>query len=102
MIQRVDLVTLVVDDQDEALEFYVDRLGFELRQDEDYENGGRWIEIAPPGAETSISVKTPAMYDEEEAHHRRALVGTSPPIAYRVDDCTRCYETLSARGGSVR
>lgn len=98
MITGIKLVTLFVEDQDVALEFYVDQLGFELRRDDDYGDGGRWIEIAPPGSETSISVKTPETFDGDERDHRRALVGSGPQIAYYVDDCRETYRSLREAG----
>ena len=92
----IDLVTLVVEDQDEAIEFYVDTLGFELHQDESYGVADRWIEIRPPGSAATITVKTPEMFDEREGRHRRALIGTSPQLTFRVDDCQALYRNLRA------
>lgn len=45
-----------VADQDRALEFYVGKLGFEKRLDAPYSAGERWIEVAPPGAATTIAL----------------------------------------------
>jgi catechol 2,3-dioxygenase-like lactoylglutathione lyase family enzyme len=45
-----------VDDQDAALDFFVDTLGFETRLDAEFAPGQRWIEVAPPGADTSIAL----------------------------------------------
>lgn len=98
MITGIKLVTLFVDDQDEAVEFYVDKLGFTLQQDDDYGGGGRWIEITLPGSETNISMKTPEMFDEGEREHRRALIGEGPQLAYHVDDRWETYESLRDRG----
>ena len=92
----IDLVTLVVEDRDDALEFYVETLGFELHQDESYGDANRWIEIRPPGSTATITVKTPAMFDERERPHRRALIGTSPQLTFRVDDCQALYRRLRA------
>jgi len=47
--QRLALVALVVPDYDEAIGFYVGRLGFRLTSDEDQGEGRRWVTIAPPG-----------------------------------------------------
>ncbi|PIQ38135.1 MAG: extradiol dioxygenase [Lysobacterales bacterium CG17_big_fil_post_rev_8_21_14_2_50_64_11] len=46
--------TLVVDDYDEAIAFYTQALGFELREDSPRENGKRWVLVAPAGAETAL------------------------------------------------
>ena len=92
----IDLVTLVVEDQDEALEFYVETLGFDLHQDESYGDANRWIEIRPPGSAATITVKTPEMFDEHERPHRRALIGTSPQVTFAVADCQALYREFQA------
>ena len=55
-ITRIGTVVLPVGDQDEALEFYVGTLGFEKRMDGSFGDGQRWIEVAPPGAATTIAL----------------------------------------------
>ena len=52
----VRCVAVPVRDQDAALSFYVDRLGFDKRLDAPIRNTTRWIEVAPPGAATSIAL----------------------------------------------
>jgi catechol 2,3-dioxygenase-like lactoylglutathione lyase family enzyme len=54
-IIAVGSIGIPVTDQDRALEFYVDTLGFEKRRDIPF-GGARWIEVAPPGAATSIAL----------------------------------------------
>jgi catechol 2,3-dioxygenase-like lactoylglutathione lyase family enzyme len=59
-ITQVGTVIVPVHDQDRALEFYVGKLGFEKRLDAPF-GEGRWIEVAPPGAATTIAlVPSPA------------------------------------------
>jgi catechol 2,3-dioxygenase-like lactoylglutathione lyase family enzyme len=55
-VTRVGTVVVPVSDQDRALEFYVGTLGFEKRVDGFYGEGARWIEVAPPGAATTIAL----------------------------------------------
>ena len=55
-ITRIGTVIVPVSDQDRALEFYVDTLGFEKRLDGPFGEGGRWVEVAPPGAATTIAL----------------------------------------------
>ena len=55
-ITRVGTVIVPVSDQDRALEFYVGTLGFEKRLDGAFGDGGRWIEVAPPGAATTLAL----------------------------------------------
>ena len=54
-VTQIGAVVLRVTDQDRALDFYVGTLGFEKRLDAEF-GAGRWIEVAPPGAETSIAL----------------------------------------------
>ncbi|MBV8714551.1 MAG: VOC family protein, partial [Chloroflexi bacterium] len=53
-VSKVANIIIPVADQDRALEFYTDVLGLEKRVDAPFGNGGRWIEVAPSGAETVI------------------------------------------------
>jgi catechol 2,3-dioxygenase-like lactoylglutathione lyase family enzyme len=55
-ITHIATVIVPVADQDAALGFYRDTLGFEVRIDGGYGEGQRWIEVAPPGAQTSIAL----------------------------------------------
>jgi catechol 2,3-dioxygenase-like lactoylglutathione lyase family enzyme len=55
-ITHIGTVIVPVADQDEALAFYTDTLGFEVRLDAPFGPGGRWIEVAPPGGQTSLAL----------------------------------------------
>ncbi|MFW6069339.1 MAG: VOC family protein [Chloroflexota bacterium] len=55
MLTHLNSVSVQVDDQDQAVDFYVNTLGMEKRLDVPMdEEGNRWIEVAPPGAQTTI------------------------------------------------
>ena len=97
-VQGIDLVTFVVDDQEDAIAFYVDTLGFELVEDEQYGPTQRWVEIAPPGSTAALTLKTPEMYDEPERTHLAALIGTGPMVTYRVENCDALYAQLKESG----
>jgi catechol 2,3-dioxygenase-like lactoylglutathione lyase family enzyme len=58
-VTRIGTVVVPVGDQDRALEFYVGTLGFEVRMDAPFAEGMRWVEVAPPGAETTIALVPP-------------------------------------------
>ena len=58
-INKIGTVCIPVSDQDKLLEFYGDTLGFEKRADEPFGGGYRWIEVAPPGADTTIALAPP-------------------------------------------
>jgi catechol 2,3-dioxygenase-like lactoylglutathione lyase family enzyme len=55
-ITHVGTVIVPVSDQERAIEFYVRKLGFEKRLDAPFGDGGRWVEVAPPGAATTIAL----------------------------------------------
>jgi catechol 2,3-dioxygenase-like lactoylglutathione lyase family enzyme len=48
-----------VSDQDRSIDFFVDKLGFEKRTDVPYGDGERWVDVAPPGAETTVALVPP-------------------------------------------
>jgi catechol 2,3-dioxygenase-like lactoylglutathione lyase family enzyme len=58
-ITKLGVVCVPVSDQDRALQFYVDTLGFEKRVDVPFGNGYRWIEVGLPGGETTIAIAPP-------------------------------------------
>jgi catechol 2,3-dioxygenase-like lactoylglutathione lyase family enzyme len=58
-ITKVGTVMVPVSDQDGAIEFYTEKLGFELRGDTPFGDGDRWVEVAPVGGETSIALVLP-------------------------------------------
>ena len=58
-ITEVGTVMVPVSDQDKALEFYVGTLGFEKRTDTPYGDGERWVDVAPPGAVTTVALVKP-------------------------------------------
>ena len=81
-ISRVGTVVLPVSDQDEAIAFFTNTLGFETRLDAEFAPGQRWIEVAPAGAETSIAlvaqgasegVEISLATDDAEADHEAML-----------------------------
>ena len=55
-VTRVGTVIVPVSDQDAAFAFYVGTLGFEVRRDGEFAPGQRWLEVAPPGAATTIAL----------------------------------------------
>ena len=55
-VTRIHTVAVPVTDQERALRFYTDILGFELRRDTTFGANDRWIEVAPPKAETTLAL----------------------------------------------
>jgi catechol 2,3-dioxygenase-like lactoylglutathione lyase family enzyme len=102
MISGLSHTTIWVLDQDEALEFYTKKLGFEVNTDATMDEF-RWLTVSPPGQpehELILLVPGPPMMDEEAAAQIKALVakGVLGPGAFETDDCRDTYEKLSERG----
>ncbi|HEX8178105.1 MAG TPA: VOC family protein [Pyrinomonadaceae bacterium] len=90
MITRIKFVGVYVRDQARALDFFTNKLGFEVLQDEAFGEGLRWIEVAPPGAETGLSLFTPPGMEER--------IGTFSPVVFTCADVRATYAELLARG----
>jgi catechol 2,3-dioxygenase-like lactoylglutathione lyase family enzyme len=88
-ITQVGTVIVPVSDQDRALEFYLGKLGFEKRTDTPYGEGDRWIEVAPPGAETTIAIVPPR--EGESA-------GIETRVGFTTEDVEADHADLRARG----
>ncbi len=90
-------------DQDEALEFYVGKLGLEVHTDADL-GFMRWLTINVPGDpehEILLEVPGPPAHDPETAAQVKELVAKGALGAaaiFRTDDCRKTYEELSAKG----
>jgi catechol 2,3-dioxygenase-like lactoylglutathione lyase family enzyme len=106
MAMQLTHVNVWVKDQDEALAFYTQKLGMELRDDITLpEMGGfRWLTVGPVGqpdvALTLMTVPGPPVFDAETAEQLKELVakGRVGGLFFRTDDCRREYEELKSRG----
>jgi catechol 2,3-dioxygenase-like lactoylglutathione lyase family enzyme len=95
-----------VHDQDEALAFYTEKLGLELREDVTVPELGnfRWLSVGVPGqpdvAITLMAVPGPPVFDEETRRQILALLakGAAGGLFHATDDCRASYEELSGRG----
>ena len=102
MSQCINMVGLYVDDQEEALAFYVEKLGFRIHTD--VRNGDfRWLTVQHPDqASFQLGLFTPGppAHDEATAQVLRALAakGAMPPLVLNVADCRETYEKLRALG----
>lgn len=100
MITHLARVTILVSDQDEALSFYTEKLGFEKRADMPM-GATRWLTVAPAGQrdlEIVLQQPDPAMHGEEGAKTMLERVGQNATWVLATDDCQGDYERLSALG----
>jgi catechol 2,3-dioxygenase-like lactoylglutathione lyase family enzyme len=102
MNQGVNVAGVYVRDQDEALAFYVDKLGFRVHTDA--RNGDyRWLTVQhpeQPSFQLGLFRPGPPMHDAATAKTLCEVVakGAMPPMVLVVDDCRAAYERLSASG----
>ena len=106
MLKQLTHVNQWVHDQDEALAFYTEKLGMELREDVTMPELGdfRWLTVGPPGqpevAIVLMAVPGPPVFDEETAAALRTLVGKGAAggLFFATDDIQGTYEELVKRG----
>ena len=106
MLKQLTTVQVWVHDQDEALAFYTEKLGLELREDVTVPEMGnfRWLTVGVPGqsdvAITLMAVPGPPVFDQETRDQIMALVakGAATGLFFAADDIHATYEELKSRG----
>ena len=93
MITSIAGAIVYVSDQDSALGFYRDTLGFEVVLDQEMGPQGRWLEVRPPGAQTSL------MLADAPAFGRRP--GEGAFLTFHTDDVAVTVDELRARGATT-
>ena len=103
---KISTAQLWVHDQDEALAFWRDKVGFEVREDVTVPEMGnfRWLSVAPPGQDdiaiVLMAVPGPPVMDAETRSEVLALTakGFASTVFLTTDDAIKAYEELSSRG----
>jgi len=104
MITRMSHATIYVMDQDQALEFYRDKLGFKVNTDVTMDGGFRWLTVSPADQSNFeiilMEPKPGFMFEEEAANQLRALVtgGKLGAGVFNTHNCQATYDELSAKG----
>jgi predicted enzyme related to lactoylglutathione lyase len=105
MITRLSHVTLFVKNQEEALKFYTETLGFQKRMDATF-GGFRWLTVSPSDQkETEIVLLEPrSMFDAATAEKFESLMdeGKLGGAVFCTDDCQKDYDSLKTRGVKFR
>jgi catechol 2,3-dioxygenase-like lactoylglutathione lyase family enzyme len=95
---RIGITELFVDDQDKALRFYTETLGFRVKTDAAYGATDRWLTVVSPeqpdGPELLLAPMTGAARSLQSDRRARG----SPAISFTTDDCQREFDDLSSRG----
>ena len=102
MITMLNATSVKVLDQDEALDFYVNKLGLEKGQDVK-QGSFRWLTVRVPGdSSTEIFLEEPGppVHDEATAEQLRELItkGAMGSLVFNTDDCRALFEELKSRG----
>jgi catechol 2,3-dioxygenase-like lactoylglutathione lyase family enzyme len=102
MISKLNVCSIYVLDKDEALDFYVNKLGLEKGQDVK-QGSYRWLTVrvpSDPGVEISLEEPGPPLHDEATGAQLRELItkGALGGLVFHADDVRGVYETLQARG----
>jgi predicted enzyme related to lactoylglutathione lyase len=90
MISHIKFVSVPVRDQNRALDFYTEKLGFTIITDQPFNEKQRWIELRIPKADTRVVLFTPEGQEDR--------VGTFSPLVFATDDVEKTYEELKKRG----
>lgn len=104
MIQRMAYASIFVLDQDQAKDFYVNTLGFELKMDDSLPNGFRWLTVSPKGQPDFqiILMKVapgPKLGEKDVAAIGELMKkGAFGAGVFQTADCRKTYEELKAKG----
>jgi catechol 2,3-dioxygenase-like lactoylglutathione lyase family enzyme len=106
MLKQLTHVQVWVHDQDEALAFYTEKLGMELREDVTVPEMGnfRWLSVGVPGQDdvaiTLMAIPGPPVFEEETRRQIQDLLskGASGGLFFSTDDAQKAYEELKSRG----
>src|SRR5438046_9196115 len=93
MIKQVKFVSIPVADQDRALDFYTEKLGFTIITDQPFDDKQRWIELRVLKAETRA-----VLFTTDDDKDR---IGTFMNMSYTCDDLQNTYEEVKKRGAEL-
>ena len=101
MIDEIEGITIMVSDQQKALEFYTQKLGFEKKLDTDVA-GYRWVVVGPKNSNTVISLVDSAQMkneSQEKIEHTKKKIGTSTGIWFYTKDIKYNISGTQIKGG---
>lgn len=89
-MKRIKFVSIPVSDQDRALKFWTEQVGFQVVTDRPFLPGQRWIELKIPGAQTGLVLFTPP--------GQEARIGHFQNISFHCDDVEKTHAELATKG----
>ena len=90
MIEKIATSAVYVADQEEAIQFWKEQVGFEIRRDLSMGAEARWLEMAPPGADSCIVIYPKSMMED--------WAERKPSLVFECDDIAETYESMAGRG----
>jgi predicted enzyme related to lactoylglutathione lyase len=90
MITQVKFVSIAVSDQQRALDFFTQKLGFKITTDQPMGPGQRWIELKVGRAETGVVLFTPPGHEDR--------IGSFVNLSFQCDNVQKTFEELRDRG----
>ena len=97
MPQHIGYITLLVRDYDEAISYFIEKLGFAVAEDTDLGSGKRWVLVAPPGSVETRLVLAKAVSDDQLPRIGNQT-GGRVFLFLHTDDFWRDYQTYRSRG----
>lgn len=102
MIDSIGGVVIMVSDQAQAVKFYAEKMGFDIRLNVPF-NGGKWIEVAPKDSECTLSIMepNPHMTSPEETELAKKNIGTNTGVWLYTSNIQSTYEELKSKGVDI-
>lgn len=99
MINTIGGVVIMVSDQAQALKFYTEKIGLDIRLNVPF-YGGKWIEVAPKDSESTLSIMEPnsQMMTQDELEIARKNIGRNTGVWFFTSDIQSTYEELKSKG----
>src|SRR5712692_10642085 len=98
LIEKLTLVTIVVKNQDAALDFYTKTLGFEKRADFSPPGNPRWVTVAPKGQDVEMALWEAGSKTTQQQPTSHQHAGNGTVMNFKVKDCRKTFAELKARG----
>ena len=101
MIKTIGGTIVYVSNQNKAVEFYTQKLGFEVKSDMQFGNNLRWIEVAPKESNSTLSLVEPnreLLKTDEEINRTKMKIGTDTDVWFYSNDIESTYEELKDKG----
>jgi lactoylglutathione lyase len=101
MIKTIGGTIIYVSNQSRAVEFYTQKLGFEVKSNMQFEDNIKWIEVAPKESNSTLSLVEPnreLLKTDEEINRAKMKIGTDTDVWFYANDIESTYEELKGKG----